>query len=216
MGALGAAKNSIAPCVRIRYNRSVVITYYGGTCFRLQNGNSSVLVDPDTDRLKADLTLRTSGTIDALSHVASGGGAREVLCAGEYEVQGIEIQGIALDEESTEKTLRTAYVLTWDEISFAFLGSAGRVPAAHVLDALETAQVLFFSVAPRGGFSSENALKLVRQIEPAFVVPSYEKEVSGLLKVLGQKAAPEEKVVFKKKDLVSEKSRVVYLTNVRS
>ena len=37
----------------------MVINYFGNGCFRLQSGETSVLVNPDNNRLKADVTLKT-------------------------------------------------------------------------------------------------------------------------------------------------------------
>ena len=37
----------------------MVITYFGNGSFRLQSGDNALLLNPDNNRLKADVTLRT-------------------------------------------------------------------------------------------------------------------------------------------------------------
>ena len=48
-------------CVRIfaKIYPYMVINYFGNGCFRLQSGETSVLVNPENNRLKADVTLKT-------------------------------------------------------------------------------------------------------------------------------------------------------------
>jgi len=189
----------------------VIITYYGGTCFRLQSGSQSILIDPETKRLKADVTLRTA--MSTSTFASEEGADEEFIFPGEYELKGIEIQGIAVDEESDEKRLKTIYVVHWEEVTFAFLGAIAKLPSAVLLEVLSQVEVLFLPAAHGArGLSAEEAVKMVRQIEPALVVPSYEKTPADFLKAMGQKGEPEEKFVFKKKDLVSEKMKVLYLT----
>ena len=45
----------------------MVITYYGNGAFRLQSGDTVLLLNPENNRLKADVTLRTlAGTTTEL------------------------------------------------------------------------------------------------------------------------------------------------------
>jgi len=37
----------------------MVINYFGNGCFRLQSGETSILVNPENNRLKADIILKT-------------------------------------------------------------------------------------------------------------------------------------------------------------
>lgn len=187
----------------------MVINYFGGGAYRLQNGDVSLLVDPENNRLKADVVLRTlaSATIDP----SSAADQNEIAFPGEYEAKGVEISGIELPEESGEKFIKTAYVVTWDDIKLAFLGHLSKMPSADVIERLEEPDVLFI---PAGGghfLSPEVAAKLIKQLEPSVVLPTFSKNAGDLLKAMGQKATPEEKFVFKKKDLVNEKNKVIVL-----
>src|SRR5438045_1220710 len=129
----------------------MIITYYGNTCVRLQSGSVSLLVDPDTNRLKGDVVLRTTTPTSSLSSTL--GTAEEISFPGEYEAKGMGIKGIALPEESNEKVLKTLYVVTWEEIRAAFLGTITHPLDAQTLEELELVDVLFLPVSGAHAFS---------------------------------------------------------------
>lgn len=191
----------------------MVITYFGGGSYRLQSGETSLLVDPDNNRLKADVVLKTlSSTEFDTSHDLI---QTEISFPGEYEVKGIEILGIGLTEESGEKFLKTAYVAQWEEMKFVFLGHISKMPSADIIEEMEEPDVLFVPVGGGHFLSPEMAAKLAKQLEPAIILPTFYKNPGDFLKVMGQKAEAEEKFVFKKKDLANEKNKVVVLKSER-
>src|SRR3989344_9257435 len=74
------------------HGKIMIITYFGGGSFRVQSGETSLLVDSENNRLKADMSLRTTAPVDArISDEAS-----NISLPGEYEVKGIEVKGIAI------------------------------------------------------------------------------------------------------------------------
>ena len=195
--------------VRI-YKKKVIINYFGGGCFRLQSGETSLLLDPENNRLKADLTLRTLTATDNVPNKSASGG-EEFSFPGEYEVKGIEILGFSIQKESTEKFLKTAYVVIWEEIVFAFLGHISKLPDPELLDKLGEPDVLILPVGGGHFLADDAAAKLARQLEPSFVIPSFSKNPSSFLKAIGSKAERQEKLVFKKKDLGVGKMQVIAL-----
>ncbi len=184
----------------------MVIQYFGGGSFRFQSGETSLLLDPTNNRLKADVTLRTiapgniSGTEDG-----------EIAFAGEYETKGIEVEGWNVPEESTAKFMKTAYAVTWEEMRIVFLGHLAKFPGSELLEKMGEPDILVLPAGAEHFLSAADAAKLVKQLEPSFVLPSFAKNGNELAKALGQKAAPEEKLVFKKKDLISGQCKVVIL-----
>lgn len=183
----------------------MVITYFGDGCFRLQSGDTSLLLDPNNNRLKADVTLKTISVTNP-----DAAPANEIMFPGEYEIKDIRIRGWQVPKESTEKFLKTVYLVQWEEMEFAVLGHLSGALEPEVLEELCEADVLFI---PVGGhfFSADSAAKLAKKLEPAAVIPSFAKSPSEFLKALGQKAELEEKFVFKKKDLAGLKGKAVIL-----
>lgn len=182
----------------------MVINYFGDGCFRLQSGEVSLLTNPVNNRLKADVVLRTIIPADAEPP------AEEIVFPGEYESKEIEIRGFSVPSESTEKFLKTIYLITWEEMRFVFLGHLSGFPSDDVIEEIGEPTVLFLPVGEHFLPATE-AVKLMKQLEPAVVIPSFYKTPTEFLKVVGQKAETEEKFVFKKKELAETKGRIIVL-----
>ncbi len=186
----------------------MVITYLGEGCFRLQSGETSLLVDPAGNRLKADVTLRT--TINPQEILT---GSDLVAFAGEYEIKGIEIEGIEVSEESTAKLVKTAYKVTWEDITIGILGSISNPPETKILEKLGEPDVLILPVEEDHFLEPEAAGTLTRQFEPAVVIPSAysKKSLEAFAKTLGQPATVEDRFTFKKKDLAPNAMKLIVL-----
>lgn len=184
----------------------MVIQYFGEGTFRVQNGDFSILVDPLTGHLKSPVVLRTLAPVSSGDHSTG-----EIRFPGEYEVNGIEITGIAVPSETSEKTIKTIYRVLWDDIRLVFLGHIARPLGPEAIDELGEPDVLFVPVGGGNVLEPDAAAKIAKQLEPAFVIPGVFKSPAEFLKAMGAKASPEEKIVFKKKDLLEEKGRVVVL-----
>lgn len=187
----------------------MVINYFGGGTYRLQSGEISLLVDPENNRLKADVVLKTlsPSDFDASGDIEQS----EISFPGEYEAKGIEISGIGVPEESNEKFLKTVYAVEWEEMKFVFLGSLSKTLPVDVVEKFEEPDVLFLPVGGGQFLLPEVAAKLSKQLEPNLIFPSFYKTPADFLKSMGQKVSAEEKFVFKKKDLAGEKNKVIIL-----
>ncbi len=188
----------------------MIITYHGDNYLRLQSGNTTVLVDPTTQRSfrGANIILNTllPGTTPRPGDEEEGV-PFWVEHQGEYEVQGIHIRGWSTGNDGTHEY--TAFRVLFEDISFAFLGHLQKDPGADLIAELKGADVL---VIPGGGkpyLAPDAAARAVRQIEPGAVIPTLGKDMKQFLKELGQATVtPEEKFVFKKKDLTPGKMAV--------
>jgi L-ascorbate metabolism protein UlaG (beta-lactamase superfamily) len=184
----------------------MVINYFGEGCFRLQSGETSLLVNPINNRLKADVVLKTLTLPNIPPPVGT-----EISFPGEYEIKGIEIRGRAVEKESTEKFLKTIYAVNWEEIRFLFLGHLSKYPEAELIEAMGEPEVVFVPAGDSHFIDSADAVKLIKHLEPAVVIPGFYKNPEEFLKAIGQKAPAEEKFVFKKKDLADKKKQVIVL-----
>lgn len=183
----------------------MVIQYLGEECFRLQSGETSLLVNPANNRLKADVTLKTLSAADALPEQG------EIIFGGEYEAKDIEIRGWNVDAESTDKFVKTVYAVVWDDMRFVFLGHLSKSLDPELVEGLGEPDILFVPTGDSHFLDPEQAAKLVKQMEPAIVIPSWRKDAKEFLKAMGEKGEPQEKLVLKKKDLEGKKSQVVVL-----
>ena len=195
----------------------MVINYLGNGSFKLQSGETSLLVNPESARFKADLTLRTLASIELLNSGslgvagASGLAENDICLPGEYEAKGIEVLGISVPEESTEKFIKTVYFVNWEEIKIALLGHISKPLSAEIMDILDEPDVLMLPVGGGHFLEPSTAAKIAKQLEPGFIIPTFYKSPAEFLKAMGQKGEEMEKLVFKKKDLENTKDKVVIL-----
>lgn len=223
----------------------MVLSYFGNGAFRLQSGDTSILVNPENNRLKADVTLKTivavenplaqhhfhsvsesgesgagraaeaaGGTVGSAGAASAGGAAaaaQTIAFPGEYEIKEIEILGYPIAGESTEKFLKTAYAVYWEDMKFVFLGHLSKPMDASLMEEFSEADVLVLPVGGGHFLEPEIAAKIAKQLEARIVVPSFYKKPDEFLKALGKKAETEDKFVFKQKDIASDKGRPIVL-----
>ncbi len=188
----------------------MVVTYFGAGCFRLQSGEISILIDSENNRLKADVLLNTS--VPAAENLAGEpGGEVRISFPGEYEAKGVEVVGFPVTQESNDKLLKTAYAVSWEEMKFVFLGSISSPLDASLMEEFSEPDVLFLPVGGGKVLEPEVAAKITKQLEARVVFPSFSKNPADFLKALGKKSETAEKFVFKKKDIATDKGRVVVL-----
>ncbi|MDP3956500.1 MAG: MBL fold metallo-hydrolase [bacterium] len=186
----------------------MIITYHGEGCFKIQSGNLSMVIDPLNDRMKPDVVLKT-----AVPFPGRTPDPRIITGPGEYEIEGIEIRGVQLLNESSPKLIKTVYIVTFEEIKLGFLGEAFNMPDVETLEALGEAEIIFLPVGGKPYLSPEEAVKIVKQIEPSIVIPSFYKSPKDFFEEMGQKPDPQEKLVIKKKEVVElgDSTKVVCL-----
>ncbi len=173
----------------------MVITYHGEGCFRIQAGGETVIVtDPLDNRLKADIFLKTS--LDAKKFSFPAGG-QEISGPGEYEIKSVEINSWPI--ESSKDGLRTAYLVKADEMRLCFLGNASKADET-VLSKLGEVDILFLPPV---------LAKIVKQIQPKIIIPSFFKNAKSAGEAFGEKAEIQEKLVIKKKDLPTSTKVIV-------
>jgi len=188
----------------------MVINYFGKGCFRLQSGETSILVDSENNRLKADVVLKT---LTSTAPEATGDAAEGVAISfpGEYEVKEIEITGFPVAGESTEKFLKTSYAVSWEGMKFVFLGHLSKPIDATLMEEFSEPDVLFLPVGGGHFLEPEVAAKIAKQLEARIVIPSFYKNTDEFLKSFGKKAETLDKFVFKQKDIATDKGRAIVL-----
>ena len=172
-----------------------------------------MLVNPENNRLKADVTLRTlADAADPLSAGTGGGEDAVIAFPGEYEIKGIEIAGFPVAAESTEKFVKTAYAVRWEDMKFVFLGHLSRPMDATLMEEFSDPDLLVLPASGGHFLEPDVAAKIAKQLEARVVVPSFTKDPAAFLKALGKTASKAEKFVFKQKDIAGDKGRPVVLS----
>lgn len=193
----------------------MVITYQGDNYVKVTSGPFTFLIDPVDERSfrGAKFALLTENP----SPLLKGKDApamlelREPLIInhpGEYEVEGIRITGYPI-------TTTIAYRVVIEGITLGFLGPLVELPDQKSMEGFADTDIIFIPGGGRPWLKESDAAKLIRQLEPGLVIPMLltKKTCDLFTKELGAKsAAPAEKLVIKKKDIVPKVYTVVCLT----
>ncbi len=205
----------------------MVISFYGENSFKVQSGEFTLLTDPfDASsglippRFKYDILLKTMTAFPPVEAAPEQGVS--IYGPGEYNIKDVTVFGYLSENETTDKTLKTVYLVTMEDMRLCFLGHLADVPSPAIMEKLEDIDIFFI---PGGGtpyIDQKKVAKLVKQIQPKIVIPTAFKipglkrstaDISTLLDELDQKGIdPQDKLTLKKKDLATFKpSQVVVL-----
>ena len=190
----------------------MVITHHGENYFKIQSGSFTVLVDPTDSRSfrGANLVLSTlkPSPVPAPEDLpVQASNTFFVDHQGEYEVGDALVYGVSTGVDKGDE--KTAYRLTLEGIKVLILGHLSEEPSPEVQEHFKGVDVVIVPATGKPFLSEAAVAKLVRQIEPAIIIPSLSKNPKNFLKEMGEDKCPaEEKLVFKAKDLEPGKMEI--------
>ncbi len=156
-----------------------------------------VVVDPGPHE-RGNLILKTSAEIPLAAT-----SAEVINHAGEYEISGVKVKGLDIENETDSKTIKTSYLVEADGIRLSFLDGITKEPNDGFLEKLGEVDVLFIS-ADKKSADSKKLAGLVKEIEPHIVVPVNEFAAESLSEGLGKKPEVVDRLVVKRKDFENE------------
>lgn len=212
----------------------MTITWLGQSCFKIQDKEITVIVDPYSNevgfklpRLAADIVSISHDHFDHNNVEAVSGttGAPFVISGpGEYEVKGVFVYGIPSwhdKSEGKEKGSNTIYRIQMEGISVVHLGDLGHTLSEEEVAKLDGVDILLVPVGGHFTVGGSEAAEVVSQLEPRIVIPMHYKipglkmdvdPVDKFLKEMGaSKAEKLPKLKIVKKDLPQEETKVVLL-----
>jgi L-ascorbate metabolism protein UlaG (beta-lactamase superfamily) len=138
--------------------------------------------------------------------------------AGEYEVAGIAVRGIA--GEKKDGTAHTIFRIMLEGIKIAYLGSIDRKLTNEEIEALGNIDILILPVGGGAVLDAKTASSVVSQVEPRLIIPSH-YDVKGVKEKFAdvevfckEMACPREdqnKLKIKKSALPAEDMQLVVL-----
>ena len=203
----------------------MVISWFGLSSFKISFGSLSLITDPFSKttglmppRGQTDLVILSNAESELYSNRDTVGDENTFVVdsPGEYDVKGLFIRGVA-------GRGATIYSIRMEDIRLGFLGSLKETELSdEQVEELGEIDILFVPVGGHSVCDAEEAVKIVNQLEPRFVIPmhyaqsglktSLDKVEQFLKELGGTKAAPQEKFTLKKSDLaVSDKTEVIVL-----
>ncbi|MEX0877753.1 MAG: MBL fold metallo-hydrolase [Candidatus Spechtbacterales bacterium] len=207
----------------------MVITWYGQSCFKIQSGQLTVVIDPfdksiglTPPKFEAQMVLTTHDHFDHNNISTIKGDYFVVDGPGEYEYGGIRVRGIRSYHDNSggeERGLNTIYVVTIEDINLLHMGDIGQDKLTEEqLDVIGEVDILMVPVGGNFTVDGEKALDISNQVEPKIVIPMHYKlkglkpgldDVSGFLKAIGKTdVTAEEKLTIKKKDLPDPENKM--------
>ncbi len=204
------------------------ISWLGHACIRVRAGGTFVVMDPvgrevgyDMGRPTADI-VTISHPDPAHNNVRGLRGEPLVLEGpGEYEVQGVQIVGIATKLKSRDETTaggrNVVFILESEELRLAHLGALGGRLTADQKEQIGDVDVLVVPVGHESSLDATEAARVCREFEPRVVIPMmYSASEAGaapaeFVRALGIEAeAPTSRATIQKRGL-TEKMRLVIL-----
>ena len=213
------------------------IIWRGQSCFQIltsqgKDSQISLVIDPFGNSLglrvpefAADIVLVTHDHDDHNNLEAVKGNPFIIDGPGEYEIKGVYIQGIPAFHDKNfgkEKGRVTIYTIESEEMRICHMGDFGQKELfSEQLEDIGEVDVLLIPVGGNYTIGSQEAPKIISQIEPKIVVPMHYslpklkiklEGVEKFLKAMGKKMPePLPKLTVKKKDLSSEETNIVVL-----
>ncbi len=215
----------------------MTINFYNFSCFKLQSGDTSLVFDPPSKESGVKFP-RFSTDLVLISHNHKPHNGRDAVklkdensdyiidSPGEYEIKNISIKGISSFHDSEGgKThgLNTIFIIEMDDLRICHLGDYGEDELRpDIKEELGSIDILFIpinAVADDKVVSLKSAKHLINEIEPSLVVPMHydagdkkNKSLAEFLSEFSEESAERlDKLVIKKKDINSEKTKIIVL-----
>jgi L-ascorbate metabolism protein UlaG (beta-lactamase superfamily) len=165
-------------------NLKVDIDWFGQSCFRLREGNITVVTDPydrsigyTLPKLRADF-VTISHDAPGHAHAAAVKGDPKVLTRpGEYEIKGVFVTGIQTWRGPTAKgeakEENTVFVFEFGDLAVCHLGDLSKLLTQAQVESMPDIHVLLVPVGGGSALDSDKAAEVIAQLEPRIVIPMH-------------------------------------------
>lgn len=166
------------------------IQYIGHSCFRIRGKEGIVITDPFSSsvgfslpQLRADIVTVSHqhadhNAIDQVKPTANRDKVFPITNAGEYEVSGISVYGYPSwhdDQKGAERGQNTIFSIFMEDVHILHLGDLGHKLPEDTLDKIPDVDVLLCPVGGIFTIDPQEAVSVVSQLDPAYVVPMHYK-----------------------------------------
>lgn len=212
----------------------MVITHYGGQCFKVTFGDLALVFDPISKRSSlpqvrfgADIALisRDHPDMNGVAEAAYGEKAPfDITGPGEYERLGVVVQGFlsksayGLAKDQTE-AVNTVYAVELEDMALVHLGALSDAELSkEAREGIGEIDVLFVPIGGGGVLASDAAHALAVSLEPKIIIPMHwsgigtQKALDAFLKESGNGSEKTDKLTLKKKDLADREGSILVLT----
>ncbi len=211
----------------------MVISWYGQSCFKIQSGDLTLIIDPFDKSIGLTPPRQIGADIVIVSHehpdhnnVASIGGDPFIINSpGEYDIKGVKVRGIFSfhdNEGGKERGVNTIYIIGIENMRLCHFGDFGQKDLTEEqIEDIGNVDILMIPVGGHYTLDAKWASEIIKQIEPKIIIPMHYNvpnlnieldSVDKFLKEMGaDKKEAVEKLTIKKKELPMEETEVVVL-----
>jgi L-ascorbate metabolism protein UlaG (beta-lactamase superfamily) len=211
------------------------IKFLGHSSFRIKGKTASLVTDPFDPKMvglkysgvKADIVTVSHDHEDHNRYDLVKGVKKVISGPGEYEISQVSIIGLPSyhdDKKGEKRGKNTIYLIEMDFLRLVHLGDIGHKLTEATLETLGDIDILMVPVGGEFTISPQQAVEVVRSIEPKIILPMHylmpglNKEIFGklenvkpFLNEIGLPFTKEEKLTIKG-GLYQEEQKVVVLT----
>lgn len=209
------------------------ITYLGHSSFKMRGKSVVAITDPFDPKYvglkypsgEADIVTVSHDHPDHNQADLIKGAKKVIWGPGEYEIMGVSILGFNSFHDAEQGALRgknTIFVFEFDGLRLAHLGDLGQSLSDEKISQIGDIDILFVPVGGEFTLGPKEAVQVISQIEPYFVIPMHYKQ-AGINEANFGKLFPLEpflaesgltverlpKFVVKKEEIVEEQSTKV-------
>jgi len=179
----------------------MILTYLGHSAFKLKGKRGVVVTDPYSGYVGMNMPS-VSADIITVSHnhpdhsaasLVSGTARRKnpflITQAGEYEVGGLSVFGVETkhdDNGGVERGENIVFTILIDELRVCHLGDLGHELSSGQIEAIGSVDVLLCPVGGVFTINPEQAVKVIRSLEPSIVLPMHYRSAQHDAKVFGE------------------------------
>ncbi|MFH1533708.1 MAG: MBL fold metallo-hydrolase [Nitrospirota bacterium] len=191
------------------------IKWHGNTCFTLKEKGTTLLINPDKQS-----GVTGNVVLSSLEETAEVKDADTVVdWAGEYEIQGIAIEGFrawtkskSKEEEEGAGDETIIYYFDMGGIKVCHLGAVGHVLTSDVVKEIGDVDILMIDLGEKSNLDGKKPMEIIEAIEPRVVIPMGEGNLSAKMKDLGlENPSPEESYIIKSRSELPEDKRLTVL-----
>lgn len=160
------------------------IDWYGQSCFRLREGNITIVTDPydksigyTLPKLRADLVTISHEAPGHANASAVKGDPKVLTRPGEYEVRGVFITGIqtwrGAGAHGAAKEENTVFVFEFGDLTVCHLGDLSRVLTQAQVESMPGIDILLVPVGGGAALDADKAAEVISQLEPRIIIPMH-------------------------------------------
>ncbi len=212
----------------------MVITHHGGQCFKITQGDLTIVFDPISKggtlpavRFGADIALSTRKHADmnGFDEVSFGGKEPFVIDGpGEYEHSGVRVQGFLTKSQyglpkSALDAVNTVYAVSLEGMTLVHLGALSDPVLSHeAREAIDEIDILFVPVGGDGVLTPAEASKLAVTLSPKIIIPMHwsgmgePKALESFLNEGSKDSETVDKLTLKKKDALEKDGAIIVIT----